>query len=307
LADQGQLKTRPSGTNEFIEQQLDTRIQAISTRFKADAISFNGPLIDGTDDLLRTAVENLRKQSKSEKLAFVLTTRGGYIEIVHRIVDVLRYYYQLVDFVVPNYAYSAGTVLVMSGDAIHMDYYSRLGPIDPQVETQSGHTVSALGYLQRYENLIKKASDPAQQISAAEVQILLEFDQGELYQYEQARDLSISLLKEWLVKYKFKNWKQTETRKIAVTQKMKTDRAEEIAKELTNAEKWHSHGYGISKTVLERDLKLLVDDFGADSEMSSDIRGYHDLLSDYMDKMGMSGVIHTIGHFEPFLRGSQEE
>jgi len=36
------------------------------------------------------------------------------------------------------------------------------------------------------------------------VQILIQgFDQGELYYYEQARELSIALLKEWLVKYKF--------------------------------------------------------------------------------------------------------
>jgi hypothetical protein len=92
----------------------------------------------------------------------------------------------------------------MSGDAIHMDYYSRLGPIDPQVETLSGRSVSALGYLEKYNSLIEKASDPTKSISNAEVQILLQFDQGELYQYEQAKDLSKSLLTEWLVKYKFR-------------------------------------------------------------------------------------------------------
>jgi len=51
----------------------------------------------------------------------VLTTGGGSIEVVQRIVDVFRQHYTLVDFIVPNYAYSAGTVLAMSGDAIYMD------------------------------------------------------------------------------------------------------------------------------------------------------------------------------------------
>jgi hypothetical protein len=38
------------------------------------------------------------------------------------------------------------------------------------------------------------------------------FDPAELYSYEQARDLSIDLLKEWLVKWKFKDWTTTEKR-----------------------------------------------------------------------------------------------
>ena len=60
------------------------------------------------------------------------------MDVVQRVVDTLRRHYNLVDFIIPNYAYSAGTVLAMSGDAIHMDYYSRLGPIDPQIETERG-------------------------------------------------------------------------------------------------------------------------------------------------------------------------
>ena len=47
------------------------------------------------------------------------------------------------------------------------------------------------------------------------------FDQAELYQYEHQRELSIALLKEWLVSYKFKDWKITRTRRKKVTAKMK--------------------------------------------------------------------------------------
>jgi len=55
----------------------------------------------------------------------------------------------VVDFLIPSHAMSAGTILAMSGDAIHMDYYSVLGPIDPQVENQEGRLIPALGYLIR--------------------------------------------------------------------------------------------------------------------------------------------------------------
>ena len=42
------------------------------------------------------------------------------------------------NFWCPIFAMSAGTILVMSGDDIYMDYYAVLGPIDPQVRNQNG-------------------------------------------------------------------------------------------------------------------------------------------------------------------------
>lgn len=287
--------------NDLIELQLDQRIGDLEDAFSAHVIAFCGGIYFGVDDLLRSTVERKRHlKPLRRKLVMVLTTSGGYIEIVQRIVGTLRKHYRIVDFVVPNYAYSAGTVLVMSGDAIHMDYYSRLGPIDPQVSTPAGRSVPALGYLERYKALIDKAQNG--DITEAEVQLLISgFDQAELYQYEHARELSIALLKEWLVKYKFKNWKVTKTRHLRVTKKMKEERAREIAQELNNTERWHYHGYGISMEVLRRDLNILIDDFSADDRKGSLVRGYHDLLSDYMAKRGAKGVIHIKGEYRPFM------
>lgn len=45
----------------------------------------------------------------------------------------------------------------MCGDAIHMDYFSVLGPIDPQVERPDGKMIPALGYLEKYKELIDKS------------------------------------------------------------------------------------------------------------------------------------------------------
>lgn len=295
----------PGNANDFIEQQLDARILEIQTAFGSDAVSLNGPLVSGVDDLLRNAIEKIYRQrqdipQKDRKLVVILTTYGGYIEVVQRIVDTFRAHYPVVEFVVPNYAYSAGTVLVMSGDAIHMDYYARLGPIDPQVETQQARMVPALGYLEQYSRLIKKAEDGV--ITPAEIQLLINgFDQAELYQYEHQRELSITLLKEWLTKYKFKGWSTTRTRKKRVTTQMKKSRAAQIAKKLNDTKKWHSHGYGISKDVLERDLNLIIDDFGKNPDLCGKIRAYHDLSSDYMVKRGAKGVIHIADEYRPFM------
>lgn len=291
----------PRKANEFIEQQLDERARTLMDTFDADVLGFSGGLFVSVDDIVRAVVENMRQASaQRNRLIVVLTTMGGYIEVVQRIVDTLRHHWQIVEFVVPNYAYSGGTVLVMSGDAIHMNYYSRLGPIDPQLETKSGTPVSALGYLVQWERLLEKARNGT--LTTAEAQLMIDgFDQGELYQYEQAKKLSIALLEEWLAKYKFKNWQVTESRKIAVTDEMRRQRAVEIATELSNTERWHLHGYGISMEVLRRDLNLLIDDFDADPQVGTKIKDYHGLLDDYMTKRDNKGVLHTVGHYVPFM------
>lgn len=283
---------------DIIEKELHHRISLVEESFDAHAISFVGALMDGVDDLVRKAVEGLAANKAKNKLVFLLTTDGGQIEPVRRIVETQRKYFETVDFVIPNYAYSAGTILAMSGDAIHMDYYSRLGPIDPQVPNNSGHFVPAVGYLEKYKKLKEKADNGT--ATMAEMTLLLQgFDQAELYFYEQALELSVMLLKEWLVKYKFKNWTETETRKVAVTNDMKIQRAEDIARELNNAEKWKVHGHGISMEVL-KSLDLLIDDFGQDAAMSDNVRNYNDLLSDFMNKIGAKGVVHFSDNFTPF-------
>ena len=158
----------------------------------------------------------------------------------------------------------------------------------------------ALGYLEQYNRLIKKAHDG--KITAAEVTLLVNgFDQAELYKYEQARELSIALLREWLAKYKFKNWKKTETRGLAVTARMRKQRAAQIAKDLNKTQKWHIHGYGISMDILRNDLKLLIDDFGQNPQLDLMIRDYYDLLRDYMSKRDCEGVVHTEYSYEPFV------
>ena len=289
----------PVTANEFVEQQLHDRLEALENIFQSHALSFSGPILLGVDDPLRLAVEKRCSQgTPSERLIIVLTTGGGYMDPVQRMVATLRRHYKIVDFVIPNYAYSAGTIFTLSGDSIYMDYYSRLGPIDPQIQSPKGLPVSALGYLERYNDLLKKAARG--RISTTEVQILLSFDQGELYFYEHQRDLSITALKEWLVQYKFKDWKVTETRKRRVTPKMKEDAATRIGKVLNDTKKWHSHGYGISMEVLRRDLKLRIEDFEADASLLGPIRSYYDLLSDYMLKRDYRGVIHTSKSFVPF-------
>ena len=288
----------PTSANQYVEWQLDIQLGHLGSVFDADPLCIVGPLVFGVDDLLRVAVEALKQKSQRPRLAVVLTTNGGYIEAVARMVDTLRHHYEHVAFIVPAQAFSAGTVLVMSGDEIYMDYYSRLGPIDPQVETEKGRPVPALGYLKRWERLVKKASDG--KLTDAELALMINgFDQAELYKYEQARELSITLLKQWLVRYKFKNWTRRETSGLPVTQTTRIRRAVAIARQLNNTDRWHSHGYGISMAELERDVGLKIKAFDDEQDRALGVKQYHRLLSDYMTRVRLLGIIHTIGNFVP--------
>jgi len=214
------------GANAIVEAQLIQHVASIERDFDADALTYIGPIATGADDHIKDAIENLPRHKR--RLIFILETNGGFAESTRRISDTLRHHYRTVDFLIPSHAMSAGTILAMSGDAIWMDYYSVLGPIDPQVQSQDGsHLIPALGYLIKYEELLAKAN--AGQAGGAELEILLNFNQGELYSYEQARALSVSLLEEWLVRYKFRNWKTTERQRQPVTRSMKKARARQIA------------------------------------------------------------------------------
>jgi hypothetical protein len=205
-----------------------------------------------------------------------------------------------VDFIVPTYAMSAGTVLVMAGDAIWMDYASTLGPIDPQVKNRSEQWVPALGYLEQYQRLIDKSANGT--LTTAELAYLIQnFDPAELYQYEHERELSVALLEEWLVKYKFKNWKTTEGRGLKVNAKMRRDRAIEIARKLNDTNLWHSHGRGIAMEVLVRKVKLLIDDFGVDENRAGPLHDYFRLLQDYRMRLAnYAFVIHAKGRYVGF-------
>ena len=155
--------------------------------------------------------------------------------------------------------------------------------------------------LVQYERLIEKSRKG--ELTTAEMAFLIEkFDPAELYQFEQQRELSITLLKEWLVKYKFRKWDRTEFRNRKVTAKMKTGRATAIAKALNDTDRWHSHGRGISMDVLQNDLNLKIEDYQTNPTLHDIIRDYHRLMIDYINKLGHDGVLHCKEHLVP-LRG----
>lgn len=182
----------------------------------------------------------------------------------------------------------------MAADSILMDYFSRLGPIDPQLVRKDGTLVPALGYLNQWEAL--KEADRQGKLTTPELALAGKLDLAELHEFEQARNLSITLLKKWLATYKFKDWTVTATTKTQVTPEMKTTRAEEIARQLSEITRWHSHGRGISRDTLESELNLKIDRLEDRPALAEAIAEYHDCLTDFLLKNESRHWVQTRGY-----------
>lgn len=262
---------------------------------KAHVLTWWGPIQPPGDHFIRQAVEHRKRQGpRNSRLAVVLQTPGGYIETAERIANTFRKHYRWIAFLIPDMAMSAGTVLVMSGDEIWMNYFSRLGPIDPQVERHGGRKglIPALGYLEKYKEFVEKSLHG--RLSPVEGAFFVQnFDAGELFSYEQSRSLSIDLLKRWLATYKFKNWKITKSKHARVTPAMRRARAAEIGDKLSETKRWFSHGRGISMEVLRRDLKLEIEDIDRNQAVKESLENYYELLSNYLGTIGATGALHT--------------
>ncbi|MEX0980562.1 MAG: serine dehydrogenasease [Bacteroidales bacterium] len=282
--------------DKTVQDLLISKLTDIEAHFDCDAISYFGSIVDGNENSVLNIVEELVKDpDKKDKIFVILTTGGGSATAVERYVNILRKHYSEVNFIVPDFAYSAGTIFCMSGDYIYMDYFSVLGPIDPQIQNKEGKFVAALGYLDKINELIEKAK--CNELTQAEFLILKDFDLAELRGYEQAKELTISLLKKWLVKYKFKNWTEHMTNpdliNTAVTDEQKQTRAEEIADKLSDNKIWKSHGRPINIDCLENELRLKIEDYSDNEDLRNLIRSYYELLSDYVTKNRFPIFVHT--------------
>lgn len=278
--------------NICVEQRLDELAEQIGKHFKAHTVAIRGPILGQIDLKLRDALEIAVNVRRKPRAVVILDTDGGVVELVERMVITLRHHFEEVDFIIPDRAMSAGTIFAMSGDSIWMDYFSCLGPIDPQVE-RDGKLVPALSYVDQFEELVEKSLNGT--ISTAELVLLQKLDLADLQTYQQARDLSISLLEEWLSNYKFKDWHHTETRRLEVTPEMRRQRAKEVAEALSDHRRWKTHARPITMKILTDQLKLRINDLGTRPDLRQLVRLYFQLLVDYTFKTQQEQVVHSKG------------
>ncbi len=214
----------------------------------AGAISKQIPAVSLSMDDYYTIYDLLRSTT-SKKCDVYLETPGGSGEAAEEVVRFLRTKFGEVDFVISGEAKSAGTLMALSGNNILMTDSGSLGPIDAQVKIgRSGQ--SAYDYMEWIKDKRKEAQKVGK-LNPFDATMVAQISPGELNGVDNALNFAKDLVIEWLPKYKFKDWNETETRKIKLTDTLKKRRARQIVNQLIDHNKWRSHGRSIKKSDLE--------------------------------------------------------
>jgi len=210
-----------------------------------------------------------------DEIDILIETPGGSGEIVDDLVRTIRNRFDKVGFIIPGYAKSAGTLMVMAGDEILMGPTSAVGPIDAQI-VHKGKVYSAHAFLE-WLRKTKNEVETTRKLNMALVPILQNISPGELESYQNALDFGKGLLVEWLPKYKFKFWTKHSKTGQPVTDAEKVQRAQEIAEDLCDHSRWKTHGKPIKIEDL-RELRLLIEDYSNNKALCEPIEKYYTLL-----------------------------
>ena len=204
-------------------------------------------------------IQDILRESDKQTIDVYLETPGGSGETAEEIARFLHKKFHEVNFVIVGEAKSAGTILALSGDNLFMSETGSLGPIDAQVRIGRS-MVSAYDY-KAWVDEKKKEAQKSGRLDAFDAIMVAQISPGEINGVVNSLKFAQDLVAGWLEKYKFKNWTETETKHIPVTQEMKRKRAEEVSESLCNHMNWRSHGRSLKIEDLNSVLKIeRVDD-----------------------------------------------
>lgn len=199
-------------------------------------------------------IQDILRESNKEQIDFYIETPGGSGEAAEEIARFLHKKFKEVNFIIAGEAKSAGTILALSGDNIYMCETGSLGPIDAQIKIGRS-IVSAYDYKKWIDEKRLEASTSGK-LNPFDAIMVAQISPGEIYGVTNSLDFAKILVQDWLVKYKFKNWKETQSSHKKVTNKMKEDRAKDIADYLCKHTEWKTHGRSLKIDDL-KDLLLI--------------------------------------------------
>ncbi|MBL0739924.1 SDH family Clp fold serine proteinase [Chryseolinea lacunae] len=144
-----------------------------------------------------------------ESIDVLLHSPGGDPNATERIVGILRNRFREVHFIIPHSAYSAATMLALSGNEITLHSSATLGPIDPQLDG-----IPARSIINGFENAKQKIQLEGPETLPAYVPLLQKLDLHLLEICEDADKLSKQLVTTWLTNYMFAGKQDVETVRI---------------------------------------------------------------------------------------------
>lgn len=151
--------------------------------------------VDGFTDLINSV-----KGSKS--IDVLLHSPGGRPDATERLVCLLRDKFEEINFLIPHSAYSAATMLALSGNSIILHSSAILGPIDPQI-----NGVPARSIKRGFEKAKDRIKKEGPETLPAYIPLIEKYSLELLELCEDSEKLSKELVSSWLKKYMFKGEK----------------------------------------------------------------------------------------------------
>lgn len=151
--------------------------------------------VDGFTDLI-----NSLKDYTSVDI--ILHSPGVRPDATERIVGILRNKFDEINFLIPHSAYSAATMLALSGDQIILHPSATLGPIDPQI-----NGIPARSIKRGFEKVKEKIAKEGPESLPAYIPLIEKYSIDLLELCEDSEKLAKELVSTWLKSYMFKNEK----------------------------------------------------------------------------------------------------
>jgi len=150
------------------------------------------PDVEGWVDLVNSVKD-------SKEVDVLLHSPGGRPDATERLVELLRNHFEEVNFLIPHSAYSAATMLALSGDSIILHPSAVLGPIDPQI-----NGIPARAIKRSFEKIKEKLNKEGSEALLPYIPLIEKYSLELLELCEDSEKLSTELVTDWLKKYMFK-------------------------------------------------------------------------------------------------------
>lgn len=154
--------------------------------------------IDGFTDL----VNSIPAESKS--IDVLIHSPGGSPDATERIVSILRNRFNEVHFLVPHSAYSAATMMALSGNSITLHPSATLGPIDPQLSDPQYGYVPARSIKRGFEKVRDIIKTEGPEALPAYIPLIEKYSLHLLELCDDSENLSKRLVTDWLKECMYK-------------------------------------------------------------------------------------------------------
>ena len=258
-------RTLPSETrtpfylaNHSARYQRQELIREIQNHTGRPLVCYVSGIRSGIDeDDIMPFSDILHNVPPGETLEFLLHTPGGSVDAAEKLIRTVRGKVRQgqVHIIVPDFAKSAGTLMVLGADRVVMSDMSELGPIDPQmrfVDSGSGQVrwQPVQNYLDAYYEYSKTLTEQPDNVPARMMLDRLDPVTVKLWQatVDRARQSAETLLKIGMFRNNDGNWSQA-------------------ANELRDTRRWLSHSQMISwEDAKDPHIGLVVEYLHSESE-----------------------------------------